>query len=167
VKLCTLCGINDVPSFLECHDCWDFACYMLALVHGVDHHLSVMLPVGSDVDEIDIVTIAELLPSIFTSAIGSCCREPCFREELLSLLYTLGVQVTKSLDLYTIKMCESLHSTRTTHPETNEPYTYDLHGLVAKCKHILLTLRADGDIRFDYVVARRLGDIFTLALLCT
>ena len=167
MKLCTLCGINDIPSFLECHDCWDFAGYVLALVHCVDHHLGMMLPVGSDVDEIDIVTIAELLPSIFTSAIGSCCGEPCFRKKLLSLLYTLGVQVTKSLDLYTIKVCESLHSTRTTHTKTDESYTYDLHGLVAKCKHILLTLRADGDIRFDYVVAWRLGDIFTLALLCT
>ena len=64
---------------------------MLALVHGVDHHLSVMLPVGSDVDKIDIVTIAELLPSIFTSAIGGCCGEPCFRKKFLSLLYTLGM----------------------------------------------------------------------------
>ena len=64
---------------------------MLALVHGVDHHLSVMLPVGSDVDEVDVITVAELLPSIFTSAVGRCRRKPCFREELLSLLYTLGM----------------------------------------------------------------------------
>ena len=71
VTLSTLCGIDDIPSLLEGHHRGHFAGYVLTLVHRIDHHLGVVLPVGSDIDEVNIVTIAECLPGILLTAIAS------------------------------------------------------------------------------------------------
>ena len=82
-------------------------------------------PVGSDVDEVNIVTIAECLPGILLTAIARSLGEASLGEDLLSLLHTLWVEVTEGLDLYPIEVGEALHSTWATHPETDEAYTDD------------------------------------------
>ena len=125
VTLGTLGGIDDIPGFLESHHGGHFAGYVLPLVHRIDHHLSMVSPVGSDVDEVDIVTIAECLPGILLTAIARSLGEASLGEDLLSLLHTLWVEVTEGLDLYPVEVGEALHSTWATHPETDEAYTDD------------------------------------------
>ena len=77
VTLCTLCGIDYIPGFLETGDSWHFAGDVLSLLHSIDHHRSVTSPVGSDVDEVDVGAVAELLPCFFAPRVGSCLGETC------------------------------------------------------------------------------------------
>ena len=100
VTLGALGGVDDIPRFLEAAHSGDFTSYVLALLHSVDHHRSMAYPVGDDVDEVDIRAVTELLPCFLATTIFSSLGQAPTGEDLLGLLYPLGVEVTDGLDLY-------------------------------------------------------------------
>ena len=100
VTLGALGGVDDIPCFLEAGHSGDFTSYMLALLHSVDHHRSMAYPVRDDVDQVDIRAVTELLPCFLATAVFCSLGQASTGEDLLGLLYPLGVEVTEGLDLY-------------------------------------------------------------------
>ena len=138
VTLRALSRVDDVPSFLEGRHSWYFTSDVLALLHGIDHHRSVTCPVGSDVDQVDVGAVAELLPCLFATAVSSCFGEACLLEDSLALLDTVGVKVTERLDLYALDLGEALDGTRTTHTQPDEAHANDRHRSMTESEYISL-----------------------------
>ena len=138
VTLCALSRVDDVPSFLEGRHSWYFTSDVLALLHGIDHHRGVTCPVGSDVDQVNVRAVTELLPCIFATAVGSSFGEACLLEDGLALLDTVGVKVTERLDLYALDLGEALDGTRATHTKPDEADANDGHRSMTESEYISL-----------------------------
>ena len=151
VTLCALCGIDYIPGFLETGDSWHFAGDVLSLLHGIDHHRSVTSPVGSDVDEVDVGAVAELLPCLFAPRVSRCLGETSLLEDSLALLYALWMEVADSLNLYTIEVSKAFDGTWTTHTQSDEAHTYDGHWGKTQTEDILLTSRTLGNSGLDEI----------------
>ena len=99
-----------------------------------------MLPVGSDVNEVDIRTLAKLLISLLAIVNGSRSQS-VLAQTLVLLLCTLLNEVAKSNNLNTRDKAEVLNSTRTTHAKTYETNAYGLHLRQSQTQHVFLTSR--------------------------
>ena len=138
VTLRALSRVDDVPSFLEGRHSWYFTSDVLALLHSIDHHRGVTCPVGSDVDQVNVGAVAELLPCVFATAVSSCFGEACLLEDGLALLDTVGMKVTESLDLYALDLGEALDGTRATHTKPDEADANDGHRSMTESEYISL-----------------------------
>ena len=94
VTLCAFCCIDNVPCFLKIHNCRHFASYILALLHRINHHLCMVLPVCSNINQVNVWTSTNFLPSLFATAVSCGCRLIILSENLLATLYSIWVQVT-------------------------------------------------------------------------
>ena len=138
VTLRALSRVDDIPSFLEGRHSWYFTSDVLALLHGIDHHRSVTCPVGSDVDQVDVGAVAELLPCFFATAVSSSFGEASLLEDGLALLDTVGMKVTESFDLYALDLGEALDGTRATHTQPDEAHANDGHRSMTESEYISL-----------------------------
>ena len=139
VTLRALSRVDDVPSFLEGRHSRYFTSDVLALLHGIDHHRSVTCPVGSDVDQVDVGAVAELLPCLFATAVSSSFGEASLLEDGLALLDTVGMKVTESLDLYALDLGEAFDGTRATHTQPDEAHANDGYRSVTESEYISLS----------------------------
>ena len=82
--------VDQLPALLERHRRGDLEGHVPALLHGVDRHRGVQLPRRGDVDQVDVVAAAELLPPLL-AAVGGRFGQTAPHENLLRGGYPLGV----------------------------------------------------------------------------
>ena len=113
---------------------------MLAVLHGKLCHGEVVVPVGSDVHEIDIVALAEFLITLLAKIdVGG--HQTCIAERLLASFSASLLVVAESNDFYTRDVAEACHGTRTAHAEAYEAYTYGLELRSGEAKCVFLSGR--------------------------
>ena len=84
-----------------------------------------VLPVGGDIHEVDVRTLAQRLVALLAIIYGGRSQS-VLAQALVLLLCTLLYEVAKSNNLNTRDKAEVLNSTRTTHAKTNETDAYGL-----------------------------------------
>ena len=121
-------GVDEGPDLVERHGRRHFDGGVLALFHGVYAHPGVVLPVGSDIHQVDIVALAELLPSIFRIGVLGSGGETGLFEHLLALGHVFRQQVAQSDDFRTGNVDKTLHGSRSAHAETDEANAYGVYS---------------------------------------
>ena len=133
---------------------------MLALLHGVGGHHDVGLPVGADVDKVDVVALAEFAPAIAT-CIGSGTRQLFrFKDVGLHGFHAVGLNVAESHDGHAVNVGHAVDGIGTTHAEADEADADVLDGGNGELKYALLPFDAQWLVEKDAVVN---DDIVALA----
>ena len=110
-----------------------------------------MLPVGSDINEVDVGALAQLLISLLAIVNGSRSQS-VLAQALVLLLCTLLNEVAKSNYFNTRDKAEVLNSTRTTHAKTYETDAYGLHLRQSQTQHVFLSGRTFGSFNNDFTL---------------
>jgi hypothetical protein len=106
-----------------------------------------VVPVGSDVHEVDVVALAELLIALLAEVdVGGL--QTLSAERLLASLSAGLLIVTESYYLYAGDVGKACHSTGTTHAETYEAYAHNLQLGSGEAERMLLTNRALGSFNY-------------------
>ncbi len=134
-------GIDEAPDLLHGHGGGHLDGYMLALLHGVNAHVGMGLPVGNDVDQVQVVAFCQLLPRVGAAGVGGGLGEACLTEDLLRHLHPLGTDIAECFDLHAGDMGETTHGTGTAHAEADEPYPHHGEGVGGELHHIGLSGR--------------------------
>jgi hypothetical protein len=108
----------------------------------------VVVPVGSYVNEINVVTLAEFLVTLLTR-IDVCRLKTSLTEIILTLFCALCLIVAKSNNFYTRDVAETHYRPRTTHTQTNEGHTHGLQLWSCQTQNMLLTCRALGTLHYN------------------
>ena len=151
VELFLLSQVNQFPALLEVHCRRHLICHVLAVLECTLSHDSMMLPVGSDVYEVDVGALAQLLISLLAIVNGSRSQS-VLAQALVLLLCTLLYEVAKSNYFNTRDKAEVLYCTRTTHAKTNETDAYGLHLRQSQTKHVFLSGRTFGSFNNDFTL---------------
>ncbi len=117
---------------------------MLALLHGVDHHRGMLFPVGGDIDQVDIITLAEFLPGFFTAAVGGGTGQAGLLEDALCLLHPVFVQVAQGHDLRSRDMGKTLYGARAAHAQADKADAYGVQLFGYQPQYVFLSRRASG-----------------------
>ena len=118
---------------------------MFAILHGTLGHREVMLPIGCDIDDVDIFTLAKFFISLF-ARINDGRGHPGLAKDVLAVLSTCLFIVTKSDDLHTWNMTPTLYCTGATHTQTDKAHTNHTELRSHEIKHIFLTGRTFGHV---------------------
>ena len=138
VTACAFRCVNQLPALLQRCCCGHLDSNVLAVLHSIYSDRCVVNPVGSDVDKVDIIALAELLVSLRTY-ITLCFGKISLFENCLALVNIALLQVTQALNLNTLKVSETLYGTRSAHTQAHESYAYNGNGVGGKAEHRLLT----------------------------
>ena len=96
---------------------------MLAVLKGTLGHGEVVVPVGGDIDEVDVRALAEFLIA-FLARIDGSRGKAGFAEVGLTVLGTLCLIIAKGHNLHARDERETLYGTRASHAQTHEGHTY-------------------------------------------
>ena len=109
------------------------------------------LPVRTDVHEVNVVPLAELLPAILSRVLGSGRFAPPGKN-LLRLGDSVSLQVTESHDLGTVNISKTSDRIRSPHSQTYESGAHSVDRICCKQKHILLPLGRSRLVKHDYAI---------------
>ena len=125
---------------------------MFALLHGVDGHRDVHLPVGADVDEVDVVALAEFHPS-FTSGIGNGAGQAfLFKDVGLDFLDTVGLNVAQGDNSHAIDVGHTVDGIGTAHTEADEADADVLDGIDGELEEAFLSFGTLWFVKYNGVV---------------
>ena len=133
--------------------------HVLAPLHRVQCNGDVHLPVGTVIDQIDILQLADAAPVIHAGELLRR-RQAVYRKPLLRPLDIGGNLVAEGDDLHAVELRETLDSSTSPHTQTDEGHAHDRNRVAAQLQHVLLPL---GTLRFredDHTVLdpiRRIG----------
>ena len=88
-------------------------------------HLEVVFPVGGDINDVDVLTLAEFFVTLL-AVIDLGRGHPGLAQNVLASLGTLLLVVAKGHNLHTGNIAPTLNGTGATHTQTDEADTYDL-----------------------------------------
>ena len=131
--------------------------HVLALLHGEDCHLYVVLPGGHDVDEVDVVSLAELLPAFLTAVLLGMGTAGLF-QDLLSGGGSLGIEVAEGLDLRALDVGETLHCAGASHAQADEAYAHYFHGLDGESENGFLAVNPGRYLEYYLPVLNVIGN---------
>ncbi len=141
MELGAFCHVDHVPNLLHRQGCGHFASHVLAVLHGIEHHGSVVNPVGANVYKIDVRTFTNSLPGILAACISICFRHACCTQETLTRVGTLLMQVAERLDFHTGEIGVAIDGILSSHAEADEADTNGIDGWETQPKHVFLSGR--------------------------
>ena len=140
--------VNQAPALFEVHGRRHFDSSVLSILHCELGHGIVVVPVGGDVNQIDVVALADFFITFLT--IINIRRFQTYLAQFgLASLCTLLLVIAESYDFHTGDVAETNDGPRTTHAETNECHTHCFDGSGSQTEHVLLTGRALGSVNHD------------------
>jgi hypothetical protein len=125
------------------------------MLHSIEGYGYMMNPVSSDIHQVDVITLAQLLEHLSVATIGSCLGLSGLSQYLLAFLNVLRQYVAQSHYLRAWDVGESLNGTRTSHAQAYKPHTYGLQLRCPELQYIFLsvgTLRNYGLDGFKYLI---------------
>lgn len=93
--------IDERPDFIQCHGGGHFDGHVLAVLHGIDTHFGMVLPVGHNIYDVNIIAVTKLFSGIFGIGVSFCLGQSGFHQCVLCAFHQFGTQVADCLDLYT------------------------------------------------------------------
>ncbi|CDD19977.1 uncharacterized protein BN769_02292 [Prevotella sp. CAG:732] len=151
VELLLLSQIDEVPALLQVHSRRHLISHVFAILQGTLCHDGMVLPVGGDIHEVDVRTLAQRLVALLAIIYGG--RSQSVLAQALVLLHcTLLLIVAESHHLYARDETEVLHGTRSTHSETHESDAHHLLLWQCQAEHILLALRSLRSLNDDFAL---------------
>ena len=132
--------VNELPALLEVHGAGNFNSGVLAIFQSALSHREVVVPVRSNVHQVNVIALAKFFVTSCTRVNGSGSHTS-LAQVLLALLSTLGFVVAQSNNLYTRNVGKTGNSTRTTHTKAHECYAHGLHLGSFQPHHVLLSFR--------------------------
>ena len=130
--------IDELPAFFDGGGSRHFNGHMLSLSHGFHGHGDMCLPVGADVDEVNVVAGDKFLPSLATR-VGSGAGQPsAFKDVGLYALDAVGLNVAQSDDGHAVDVGDTIHGIIAAHTEADETDADILDGVDGKLQDTLL-----------------------------
>ena len=120
-----LTHVDQAPALVQVHGTRHLDGSMLAVFHGTLSHWEMVVPVGSDVNQVDVWALAQFLVTLFSAVDGSRFQA-LLAQEFLRFLSALLLVIAKSHDFNTRNVAESHHRPWSTHTESHESHA---HGL--------------------------------------
>ena len=136
-----LTEFDELPALCQVHGRGHLDGGVLAVLQRALSHGEVVVPVGGDIDEVDVGALAELLIALL-AAIDGGRGKTCIAEILLAAFSTCLHIVAEGNNLHTGDIGPALHSTGTAHAETHEGHTHRLQLRSRELQHIRLPGRA-------------------------
>ena len=143
-------GIDQLPAFVEGQCRRHFRNGMLALLHCINGDRRVHLPVGADVDQIDVIQFAGLFPYRGVAAEFCGFRETGFIQRGLGFGYVTRHDVAQGDDLRAVHMRQAFNGSATTHTQSDHGDTYRVDRIASQLQDVLLTGRARRLGKFDH-----------------
>ena len=122
---CLLAEVNQAPALFQVHCTRHLDGSMLAVLHRQLSHWEMVIPVGSDVNQVDVLALAQLLVAL-GSTVDIGRLQSLLAEILLRFLSSSLLIITKGNDFYTRNVAETHHRPWTTHSQTHKAHTYCL-----------------------------------------
>ena len=122
---------------------------MLAMLHGIECHGDVVDPVGTDVDEVDVVPLTKLFVGFSVAGILGCPGESPGFKGLLGPLDILRKHVAKSHDLDSGNISEAGDRSGASHSETDESDSDGFHRGNSQTDDIFLSGGTGGSVDLD------------------
>ncbi len=144
-------GVDQLPALLDVGGGGNLDGHMLAVLHGVNGQRHMVHPVGGDVDQVDIVTLAKLFVSLGAYVLVGR-RLACIGQSLLALGYIVGLKIAQTFDLDPVDMGETVDGGRTAHAESDESYADHGNGIGGESEHRLLAGGARRLVEYDDAV---------------
>ena len=69
VQACFFAHINKCPNLFHIKSSRHFYSYVFAVLHSVERHWGVVLPVGYDIHKVDVFALAKFFPSVFATGV--------------------------------------------------------------------------------------------------
>ena len=89
VFACLFGYVDKLPAILNGCGCRNLNGYVFSMLHGVHSHRDMCLPVGADVNEVDIVALAKLFVCCLADIFSGAWQSFCFQNLFLYLLHVL------------------------------------------------------------------------------
>ena len=124
VAACFFTRINKRPNLIHIKRCRHFYSHVFAVLHCVECHWGVVLPVGYYINKINIRAFTKGFPSIFTARVLRHTWVTCFFNYLLGFFHHLRTDITKGGDFSPLNVHIAFHGTITAHSQTDNPHTY-------------------------------------------
>ena len=160
--------VDEFPAVGDRSGSRNFHGHVFAMLHGINSHLDVRLPVGADINEVDIVALAKFFICCRTNIFSGSRQSFGFQNATLNLLHILRKEVAQSHNLNAVDISHTVNGVRTTHSKADKADAYIFNRLGSKFKHtrlIISTLRLveNDKIIFNLVVFARDTIVFTAA----
>ena len=130
--------VDELPALVKVHGGGHFDGSVLAILEGALSHGEVVIPVGSDIDEVDVGALAEFHVTVL-AGVDVCGFQPGVAEHFLASFCTCGFIVAESHDFHTGNVAETIDSTGTTHAETHECHANGLNLRSGQIEDMSLT----------------------------
>ena len=139
VATSALCSIDQSPKLVDGHCRRHLNSHVFATLHSIDRHLDVSHPRSRDVDDVDVITLADSLPSIIRACVLDSRVTTCILEVTLHQIETRLLQVADGYDVGVLDLSPTLWSGSSSVSQTDEAYANNSNRLGSKEQHILLS----------------------------
>ena len=123
--------VDEFPDVVHTHGRRHLNRHVLPVLQCAFRYGEMVQPVGSDIDEVDVLALAKLLVAVF-AAVDVGGRHARLPEILLALFGTFALVVTECHDLRSRDMRETLHGIGTTHAQSHESHAHN--GQLGGCQ---------------------------------
>ena len=151
----TFRGVDEVPAVLHAHCGRHFDRSVLAVFHRIESDGNVVIPVGRDVNEVHVVTLAEGLVAVFAVVNGGVRK-----IEVVLLVDVVGtrffvVAECDDLDIEAdvLHVGEAFNGARSAHTQADECDANDVQFRGFESERVFLAFRACGNGGTDDAVA--------------
>ena len=143
-----LTHVDQTPALVKVHGARYLDGGMLAVFHGTLSHREMVVPVGSDVNQVDVRALAQFLVTLFTAVDGSWLQA-LLAQEFLRFLCAFLLIVAESHDFNPRDMAESHHRPWSTHTKPHESHAHGLQLWSPESQYVLLSGRTFWSFHYD------------------
>ena len=133
--------VYQFPALLQVHGAGYLDSHMLAVLQRTLGHGEMVVPVGGNINQVDISPLTQRLVSR-GAAVYLGRRQPCIAKILLAPLGTALLIITERHNLHTGNVREAAHSTRTAHAQSHKTDSHGGKPRRGEAHHMLLPRRA-------------------------
>ena len=127
------------------------------MFHGIDGDRRVQLPVGADIDQIDILTFTNLFPQLLLPAVGSRLGKSGIGQNLLRTIDVGGNQIAQSNDFDSVDLRIALDCAAAARPQADKGHAHRVNRITPQLQYILLACRTGWLREFDQVALLIVG----------
>ena len=139
-------GVDEGPDVLQGARCRHFDGGVLAVLHRAEGDGYVVAPVRADIDEVEVLLLAERLVGIFRAGVFLGGGHAALGEDGLAFSHTLGDDVAEGGDDGAGNVGQAFHGVSAAHAEADDADADGLEGFGPEADDVLLAGRTRGDV---------------------
>ena len=142
-------GVDEGPDVLQGARGGHFDGGVLAVLHRAEGDGYVMAPVGADIDEVEVLLLAERLVGVFRAGVFLGGGHASLGEDGLAFGHALGDDVAEGGDDGAGNVGQAFHGVPAAHAEADDADADGLEGFGPEADDVLLAGRTRGDVRLQ------------------